>query len=153
MKLPKLCIIRLPMCLHVSIATFHLKKHSLKRRLEMKDWFNGCIILMSVNNTDHVVNCEKKNTMWILFVLNLSYFPHSVQGKIRFDSVSPLVELFDGELLTEPRAKFWADLGLLYSAGELHIPPILLWFHSFPLNIWFEKEKIMHYILIQLVKI
>lgn len=43
--------------------------------------------------------------MSISLVSTVSYFPHSVQGKMRFESVSPLVELFEGELFTEPGAK------------------------------------------------
>lgn len=84
-----------------------------------------------VNQTATTVihNCMK---MFLFLTQNAAYFPHSVQGKTIAESVSPLVVLLEGELLTEAEPKGWVSVVTLCSFGELQSSRRLFWFHVSP---------------------
>lgn len=71
-------------------------------------------------------NCMK---MFLVLTQGAAYFPHSVQGKTMAESVSPLVVLLDGELLTEAEPNGCVNVDTLCSVGELQSSWRLFWFH------------------------
>jgi len=77
--------------------------------------------------------------MFLFLTQDAAYFPHSLQGKTRAESVSPLVVLLEGELLTEAEPKDWVSVEALCSAGELQSSRRLFWFHVSPFVCWEKK--------------
>lgn len=70
--------------------------------------------------------------MFLFLTQDAAYFPHSVQGKTMAESVSPLVVLLEGELLTDAEPKGWVSVDALCSFGELQSSRRLFWFHVSP---------------------
>lgn len=93
---------------------------------------------MNQTTTTVIHNCMK---MFLCLTQDMAYFPHSVQGKTTAESVSPLVVLLEGELLTEAEPKGRVSEDALFSAGELQSSRRLFWVHVSSL-ICCEKNSI-----------